>query len=246
MALSTKLELRQGQQLVMTPQLQQAIRLLQLSNGELTQYVESELERNPLLEVDDGPEAPVRTEIETSEFTKPEETAPASETDFVDLDKPVADPEGTFDTEYDNVYPDSAPSDSANGQDASAWASLRQRASGTGDDVNIEAFLANDVSLREHLAAQVPLVLKEPVERLIGHYLVDMVDEAGYLPGADLAAIAEKLGAPLEVVGKGLAALQTLAPPGVFARSLSECLALQLKEQNRFDPIVSRFLENLH
>ena len=246
MALSTKLELRQGQQLVMTPQLQQAIRLLQLSNVELTQYVESELERNPLLEVDDGPEAPVRTEIETSEFTKPEETAPASETDFVDLDKPVADPEGTFDTEYDNVYPDSAPSDSANGQDASGWASLRQRASGSGDDVNIEAFLANDVSLREHLAAQVPLVLKEPVERLIGQYLVDMVDEAGYLPGADLGAISEKLGAPQPQVEKVLASLQTLGPPGVFARSLAECLALQLKEQNRYDPIISRFLENLH
>ncbi len=246
MALSTKLELRQGQQLVMTPQLQQAIRLLQLSNVELTQYVESELERNPLLEVDDGPEAPVRTEIETSEFTKPEETAPASETDFVDLDKPVADPEGTFDTEYDNVYPDSAPSDNANGQDASGWASLRQRASGPGDDVNIEAFLANDVSLREHLAAQVPLVLKEPVERLIGQYLVDMVDEAGYLPGADLGAIAEKLGAPQPQVEKVLASLQTLDPPGVFARSLAECLALQLKEQNRYDPIISRFLENLH
>jgi len=246
MALSTKLELRQGQQLVMTPQLQQAIRLLQLSNVELTQYVESELERNPLLEVDDGPEAPVRTEIETSEFTKPEETAPASETDFVDLDKPVADPEGTFDTEYDNVYPDSAPSDNANGQDASGWASLRQRASGSGDDVNIEAFLANDVSLREHLAAQVPLVLKEPVERLIGQYLVDMVDEAGYLPGADLGAIAEKLGAPQPQVEKVLASLQTLDPPGVFARSLAECLALQLKEQNRYDPIISRFLENLH
>jgi RNA polymerase sigma-54 factor len=230
----------------MTPQLQQAIRLLQLSNVELTQYVESELERNPLLEVDDGPEAPVRTEIETSEFTKPEETAPASETDFVDLDKPVADPEGTFDTEYDNVYPDSAPSDSANGQDASGWASLRQRASGSGDDVNIEAFLANDVSLREHLAAQVPLVLKEPVERLIGQYLVDMVDEAGYLPGADLGAIAEKLGAPQPQVEKVLASLQTLDPPGVFARSLAECLALQLKEQNRYDPIISRFLENLH
>jgi RNA polymerase sigma-54 factor len=247
MALSTKLEMRQGQQLVMTPQLQQAIRLLQLSNIELTQYVESELERNPLLEADEGNEAPLRLEAaETPEFTKPEETAPASETDYVDLDKPVADPEGTFDTEYDNVYPDSSASDHANGQDASAWASLRQRASGTGDDVNIEAFLANDVSLREHLAAQVPLVLKEPVERLIGQYLVDMVDEAGYLPGADLAAIAEKLGAPLEVVEKVLAALQTLDPPGVFARSLAECLALQLKEQNRFDPIVSRFLENLH
>ena len=244
MALSTKLELRQGQQLVMTPQLQQAIRLLQLSNIELTQYVESELERNPLLEADEGAEAPVRTEIETSEFAKPEETAPASETDYVDLEKPVADPEGTFDTEYDNS--DSTPSDHANGQDASGWASLRQRTSGSGDDVNIEAFLANDISLREHLAAQVPLVLKEPVERLIGQYLVDMVDDAGYLAGADLGAIAEKLGAPQPRVEKVLASLQTLDPPGVFARSLAECLALQLKEQNRYDPIISRFLENLH
>ena len=91
-----------------------------------------------------------------------------------------------------------------------------------------------------------PLVLKDPVERLIGQHLVDLVDEAGYLPGADLAVIAERLGAPQEVVEKVLAALQTLDPPGVFARSLAECLALQLKEQNRFDPIVARFLENLH
>ena len=115
MALSTKLELRQGQQLVMTPQLQQAIRLLQLSNIDLAQYVESELERNPLLEADDGPEAPVRSEIEQAEFAKSEEAAPAADGDWVDLDKPVADPEGTFDTEYENVYPESVPSDQMNG-----------------------------------------------------------------------------------------------------------------------------------
>lgn len=248
MALSTKLEMRQGQQLVMTPQLQQAIRLLQLSNIELTQYVEQELERNPLLEADEGREAPLRLDAsEPPEFSKPEETSAASETNFVDLEKPVADPESTFDTEYDNVYQDGAPADNANGQGGdSGWASLRQRSGGAGDDVNIEAFLANDVSLREHLSGQVPLVLKDPVERLIGQYLVDMVDEAGYLPGADLAAIAEKLGAPLETVERVLAALQSLDPPGVFARSLAECLALQLKEQNRYDPIVSRFLENLN
>jgi RNA polymerase sigma-54 factor len=229
----------------MTPQLQQAIRLLQLSNIELMQYVETELERNPLLEPDDAPEAPLRLEGETPEFIKPEETAPASEADWVDLDKPVADPEGTFSTDYDNVFPDSAASDHASGQDASGWASLRQRAPGSGDDVNIEAFLANDISLREHLSAQLPLVLKEPAERLVGHYIVDMVDEAGYVP-ADLGIIAERLGAPQELVDKVLASLQTLDPPGVFARSLAECLALQLKEQNRYDPIISRFLENLH
>ncbi len=246
MALSTKLELRQGQQLVMTPQLQQAIRLLQLSNIELAQYVETELERNPLLEPDEGIEAPVRSESDQTDFGKVEETAPASDADWVDLEKPVADPEGTFDTEYENVYPDSAPADQMQGADAaSGWASLRQRGAGNSDDVNIEAFLANDVSLREHLSAQVPLVLKEPVERLVGQYLVDMVDEAGYMP-ADLGTISEKLGAPQELVENVLASLQTLDPPGCFARSLAECLALQLKEQNRFDPIISRFLENLH
>jgi RNA polymerase sigma-54 factor len=251
MALSTKLEMRQGQQLVMTPQLQQAIRLLQLSNIELAQYVETELERNPLLEPDEGNEQATRQEGETAEFNKPEETPPSSEnsgeTEWVDLEKPVADPEATFDTEYENVYPESGPSDSMNGGDASSgWASVRQRGSGSDDDVNIESFLTSDVSLREHLSTQVPLVLNDPAERLIGQYLVDMVDEAGYLAGADLASIAEKLGAPLELVEKVLAALQTLDPPGVFARSLAECLALQLKEQNRYDPIVSKFLENLH
>ncbi len=246
MALSTKLEMRQGQQLVMTPQLQQAIRLLQLSNMELAQFVDGELERNPLLEPDEGVEAPVRAEGEPTEFAKPEETAPAGdgEGDWVDLNTSVADPEATFDTEYENVYPDSAPSDQM--QDAaSGWASVRQRGAGSGDDINIEAFLTNEVSLREHLSAQVPLVLTEPADRLIGQYLVDMVDEAGYLP-ADLDVIAEKLGAPQSMVEKVLATLQTLDPPGVFARSLAECLALQLKDQNRYDPIVSRFLENLH
>ena len=76
MALSTKLELRQGQQLVMTPQLQQAIRLLQLSNIELMQYVETELERNPLLERDETVESGPRSEVEPAEYAKSEESVP--------------------------------------------------------------------------------------------------------------------------------------------------------------------------
>jgi RNA polymerase sigma-54 factor len=230
----------------MTPQLQQAIRLLQLSNMELAQYVETELERNPLLEPDEGNEPPVRSENDTPDYIKTDEPAAPTENDWVDLEKPVADPEGTFDTDYENVFPDAGASDAANGADPSGWASLRQRGAGSTDDINIEAYLTNDTSLREHLSEQVPLVLNDPIERLIGQYLVDLVDEAGYMPGVDLAALAEKLGAPLELVEKVLASLQTLDPPGVFARSLAECLSLQLKEQNRFDPIVSKFLENLH
>lgn len=251
MALSTKLELRQGQQLVMTPQLQQAIRLLQLSNIELMQYVESELERNPLLEPDDNADAAPRSESEQNEqreqqeFSKTDEAPAAQDESWLDLAKPVADPEGTFDTEYDNVYPDSAPADFGGGGGDSSWASLRQRNSDSDDDVNIEAFVANDISLRRHLSEQLPLVLKEPAERIIGQYLVDMVDEAGYLPG-DLSSLPEKLGAPQELFDRVLASLQTLDPPGVFARSLAECLALQLKDQNRYDPVIGKFLDNLH
>jgi RNA polymerase sigma-54 factor len=253
MALSTKLELRQGQQLVMTPQLQQAIRLLQLSNIELMQYVETELERNPLLEQDESTENATRSETENGEFTKPDEPAaqPAQEENWLDLGKPVADVESTYDTDYDNVYPDAAPAEAGSGggggDNASGWANLRQRSSGSGsdDDVNLEAFVANDVSLRQHLSEQLPLVLKEPAERLIGQYLIDMVDDAGYLP-ADLSALPEKLGAPQELIDRVLASLQSLDPPGAFARSLQECLALQLKEQNRFDPVIAAFLANLH
>ncbi len=247
MALSTKLELRQGQQLVMTPQLQQAIRLLQLSNIELMAYVDTELERNPLLEQDDGAESAPRAEGETAEFAKAEEppAPPAQEESWLDLGKPVADPEATYDTDYDNVYPDAAPAEAGGGENASGWASLRQRSSGSDDEVNIEAFVANEVSLRQHLSEQLPLVLKEPPERLIGQYLIDMVDEAGYLP-ADLSALPEKLGAPQALIDRVLASLQSLDPPGVFARSLQECLALQLKDQNRFDPVIAAFLDNLH
>jgi RNA polymerase sigma-54 factor len=249
MALSTKLELRQGQQLVMTPQLQQAIRLLQLSNIELMQYVETELERNPLLEQDESTESATRSESENGEFAKPEEPAaqPAQEENWLDLRKPLADVESTYDTDYENVYPDAAPAEagSGGGDNASGWANLRQRSSGSDDDVNLEAFVANDVSLRQHLSEQLPLVLKEPAERLIGQYLIDMVDEAGYLP-ADISALPEKLGAPQELIDRVLASLQSLEPPGVFARSLRECLALQLKEQNRFDPVIEAFLANLH
>ncbi|MBI1649567.1 RNA polymerase factor sigma-54 [Hyphomicrobium sulfonivorans] len=264
MALATKLEMRQGQQLVMTPQLQQAIRLLQFSNIELAQFLETELERNPLLEADDNTDAPVRAERDSeSDDHIPERAATdsaadntsdasASDTsgdddgDWVDLERPAADPEGTFDTEYENLYPDSTRTEQM--QDATAtdsgWASLRQRGAGSGEDVNIEAYLQSEQSLRDHLSEQLPLALSEPVDRLIGQYLIDMVDEAGYLP-ADFDRIVESLGAPHAKVEQVLSRLQTFDPPGVFARSLAECLALQLKDQNRYDPIVARFLENL-
>ncbi|WP_072395685.1 RNA polymerase factor sigma-54 [Hyphomicrobium sp. CS1GBMeth3] len=244
MALSAKLELRQGQQLVMTPQLQQAIRLLQLSNLELSQFVETELERNPLLEIDDASDTAPKAEREPDGDTPVERSESAGEEEWLDLGKQVAEPSDSFDGDFDGSDSDAAPGMAADGLD-SGWASLRQRTSSIDiDDINPETFVSSEPSLRDHLSEQLPLVVHDLVERLIGQYLIDMVDEAGYLQ-ADLDQLAVKLGAPLALVETVLAKLQTFEPAGVFARSLAECLALQLKEQNRYDPQIAALLDNL-
>ena len=244
MALTAKLELRQGQQLVMTPQLQQAIRLLQLSNMELSQFVETELERNPLLEMDDAPELGPKIENTADAEAAPERTE-RNEEEWLDLAKPVAEADSGLETDFDGSYTDGGPPPGVPDGADSGCATLRQRTSSfDGEEINPEAFVTGEVSLRDHLSEQLPLGIHDPVERLIGQHLIDMVDEAGYLH-ADLDQLAEKLGAPAALVEKVLATLQTFDPVGVCARSLGECLALQLKEQNRYDPQIAALLDNL-
>ena len=247
MALSAKLELRQGQQLVMTPQLQQAIRLLQFSNMELAEFVDAELERNPLLEREDNQPQAKPADEPVSE--PPPEPSSGGEDEWLDLRKPVEDPAGALDTDYDNIYQDTGPADtqgSSNDNTAlSSWANVRQRMSnGFEDSDGLESFVASEESLRDHLAAQLPLTISDPRERLIGQYLIDLVDEAGYIP-SDFDSLSLKLGAPIEMIEGVLQKLQTFDPPGVFARSLAECLALQLKDQNRYDPYMAALLANL-
>ena len=245
MALATKLELRQGQQLVMTPQLQQAIRLLQLSNFELTQYVEAELERNPLLERDERPESSAADADADDREAAAAPNGTSGEAPL-DLERTVVDAGATLDTDYDNVYPDTARADLARDASLGSWSSVRQRTSTSYDeDTNLEEYLAREVSLKDHLSDQMTLALAEPAERIVGQYLIDLVDEAGYIK-ADLDLLAEKLGAPAALVERVLGVLQSFDPPGVFARSLGECLALQLKEQNRYDPQIALLLDNLH
>lgn len=245
MALSAKLELRQGQQLVMTPQLQQAIRLLQLSNLELTEFVDSELERNPLLERDDNANAKTADEpiVERTEES-------ATDDRWLDLREPVNDHTGGLDVDFGNVFQEPGTGEPGSGATSAAtsglsWANVSQRMHNGGDgDNDLEDFVANQISLRDHLSSQLPLTVGDPVERLIGQYLIDLVDEAGYIP-ANLEALAERLGAPLELVESVLGKLQTFDPPGIFARSLAECLALQLKDQNRYDPLMAQLLAHL-
>jgi RNA polymerase sigma-54 factor len=247
MTLSAKLELKQSQNLIMTPQLQQAIKLLQLSNLELTDFVEAELERNPLLEHDDSA---ARAEPEAAEAAGGEEAEPAedaaSEDEWLNLagDGAKGDPSGTLDTDSENVFPD-VEAQQPQFSDTGSWASLPSKAPAGGNgSMNLEAFVAEEVSLQDHLTQQLHLAVAEPAKRLIGQHLIDMVDEAGYLRG-DIDGLAERLGAPMPLIEATLAILQSFDPAGVFARDLGECLALQLQDRNRYDPAIAALIANL-
>ena len=243
MVLSPKLELRQGQQLVMTPQLQQAIRLLQLSNIELCSFVETELERNPLLERDETPAGAAGG----GRVGGRGERDPEDDEGWSD---------GYGEGRQGHRYPErqdagpaermATPRQERNGAEPepSAWASLRPRTNNAfdGDGVDLDNFVATGGSLVDHLTEQLNLTLvTDPAERLIGAHLIHMVDEAGYLVG-DLNELADRLGAPCSLINAVLATLQQFDPPGVFARTLAECLALQLREQNRYDPQIAKLL----
>ncbi|MEO0672156.1 MAG: RNA polymerase factor sigma-54 [Pseudomonadota bacterium] len=238
MAVTAKLEMRQGQQLVMTPQLQQAIRLLQLSNIELTAFVESELERNPLLQREEQSDQPQASQDNG-------EASGDDADEWLDLRKSEQATQA-LDAEADTVYPDATPHDLggdhwSSGQLGSAPSNAP---SGGDGDANLEAYVSSDLTLKDHLTEQAQMLLKTPGDRMIGHYLIDLVDDAGYIQ-IETADLAEKLGTDLAHIERVLKTLQTAEPIGVFARSLSECLALQLAERDRLDPLMQAFLDNL-
>jgi len=251
MALSQRLEFRQSQALVMTPQLMQAIKLLQLSNLDLTAYVEGELERNPLLErPSEGPEANQPGEggaaAGATEGSGEAQDGQDGEWAKGDVNGSAAI-EDSFDTGIENVFPDSAEAPPRPTQTEPAayseWAGVGSGGREDGD-YNLEAFVSAEATLADHLGDQLVLAIADPVRRMIGRNLIDLVDEAGYLVG-DLAAVAERLGAPQSEIDAVLAILQAFDPPGVCARNLSECLAIQLKEHDRFDPAMQALVGHL-
>ena len=233
----------------MTPQLQQAIKLLQLSNLELAEYVEQELERNPLLEATTGDPA---DRIGTEEDRSEREPVVTSETSLsLSEDGPLPGRDGDLDTDYDNVYADESRSDTQNdaaaaqGPTTSDWQNVKSSSGGSGDgEFSFEATLTREATLAEHLTDQMNMALKTPGDRMIGAYLIDQVNETGYIT-ADLADVADRLGTEIEDVEAVLQVLQTFEPTGICARNLKECLALQLAERNRLDPAMQVFLDHL-
>lgn len=238
MALSHRLEIRQGQGLVITPQLQQAIKLLQLSNIELDAFVEAELERNPLLQRDEGDHEPAG-EVEA-----------VRDASLTHVDA-VADT--TAGREMDTPHEDVSPGERATGDGAEAGAEQAggqidwSRAGGGGSfegDDNYERALTDIPTLAAHLRGQLVQAALSPARNAIAEILIDAVDEGGYLR-LDVIELAARLGCALEMVEATLTTLQGFEPVGVFARDVRECLALQLKDQNRYDPAMAALLDNL-
>src|SRR6201993_4222616 len=232
MALTQRLEFRQSQSLVMTPQLMQAIKLLQLSNLDLSAFVEEELERNPLLDrASDGPEPTVAGEAtpEQGDFSGDDEAGSFNGEEFSAGSAGAGAGEGfepaqeewmsrdlgtrteieqTLDTGLDNVFSEE-PAEAAarNAQDVAPTTYTEWGGGASSDeDYNLEAFVAAEVTLADHLAEQLAVAFTEPAQRMIGQYLIDLVDEAGYLP-ADLGQAADRLGAAQDDVETVLAAL---------------------------------------
>ncbi|HKD24472.1 MAG TPA: RNA polymerase factor sigma-54 [Xanthobacteraceae bacterium] len=248
MALAQKLLLRQTQALVMTPQLMQAIKLLQLSHLDLAAYVDGELECNPLLERP-ADQDPARDDGEATAETSPvREDEPAS-TDWMDdrLESRQSI-EARLDTELNNVFPDDSVTGPVRTPESPPGVYSDWTAAGGGGrndgEYNLEAFATAETTLAGHLAEQVSMTLTDPIERMIAQYLVDLVDDAGYLP-ADLSDATQRLGASSAQIEAMLARLQTFDPPGVCARSLAECLAIQLRELDRLDPAMEALLGHI-
>lgn len=250
MALQQRLDIRQSQSLVMTPQLQQAIKLLQLSNLELAEYVDSELERNPLLERDDGTgwnDAPT-TGVDREEAPAPVNEARVADTvELATSDRMAGSNDAPLDTDYENVYTNSSTADMENaglgsGEQFGEWSS---RSGGFDDDgEGFEATLTERPKLRDHLEEQITMDLADRLDRMVAYALLDHLDEAGYFTGS-LEEVAAQLGCGLEQVEGVLKRMQRFDPAGIFARTLAECLGNQLREKNRLDPCMQALLNNL-
>ncbi len=238
MSLGPRLEFRQSQSLVMTPQLRQAIKLLQFSNLEVAAFVEEELERNPLLERDERSDA-VGELPAGDQPARPDEGADTAE--LVAAATMAEAGEGPLDHEFDG---DEAPGPA----DGAAMAGPSSNPGGAQgfevDDRGLEETLQTRPSLRDHLGEQLRLAFDARADRMIGAYLIASLEPSGRL-SASAADIAAALGADPARVEAIRQRMMMFDPVGMFAGSLAECLEAQLRDANRLDPCMAALLANL-
>ena len=263
MALTPRLELRQGQSLVMTPQLQQAIKLLQFSSIELREYVEDKLSENPMLEraenetggderlaEEHGAEESREDGLVAGDLSPtddPEESASLTSLEQMNADEISQESVNSLDMEeYDNIWErDSASVSEAPGTpDSAADWGIGGTLDFKGPNIELENTLRSGVSLRDHLLNQIQVELSNPTDRMIAVYLTDQLDNCGRIPD-ELDAAAHRLGCEANRVADVLQRVQQFDPPGIFARTLEEGWAIQLREKDRLDPAMATLLDNI-
>ncbi|MFH1795988.1 MAG: RNA polymerase factor sigma-54 [Pseudomonadota bacterium] len=241
MALAAKLQMRQSQALVMTPQLMQSIRLLQYTHTELERFIDEEIERNPLLErssdessgSEEAPEPSAASEEASSDWLEPE------------LEWSAESISGKLDSSLENVFPDEPGMTDRLGPDLAAqWKSNAGGKLPPGESFDLDSVAAHPVTLRDHITEQISFAFADPAERLIAADLADSLDEAGYFRG-EITETAERLGTSAAAVERALKTCQTFDPVGIFARDLAECLSLQFRAKDRFDPAMEKLVGHL-
>ncbi len=237
MALVTRLDFRQGQTLALTPQLQQAIKILQMSAPELDAFVDTEIEKNPLLcrqDEDGEPDFLQSAEPVFAPDVAIDQVSPEAAADALDLGS-------------DDGFSDASTGERHSGEwDETAYAGAPTDWTRTGSSLDSDQVMdrAAERTLSDVLMEQLPLAQMSQRSRNIAMILIDGLDEAGYLR-LDVSEVAQRLGCPTAEISEVLQKLQGFEPCGVFARDLRECLMLQLKDKNRFDPAMASLLDHL-
>lgn len=234
MALAPRLDLRQSQSLVMTPQLQQAIKLLTLSNLEIETFIGDALESNPLLEMGEAPRSEPGGEDGDGE-------APEIPREERDADTLIAEGAAQSDAPTDLS---SAELEIDRETGDGSWGAAESGGGTDEDGYGFDESNAATATLNEHLHAQVGAAARDEREIFIARALIDRLDDAGYL-AEPLIDIAAALGIPLAEAERALVLVQSLDPAGVGARDLAECLAIQARDADRYDPCMARLIDHL-
>lgn len=236
MALTPKLEIRQSQSLLMTPQLRQAINLLQLSNIELNQLLEQELNNNPLLvreddQVDSQPDQPA---------------TPLEQFNLEDQSLPIDNPDFSPDLDYDNQFDDFG-SDRESYQVESNYSSITSNHSAgpASDDYDFfEQSLAAEKTLCQLIDEQISLHFTSARQKFIAGILAEQLDAAGYFRG-NLSEMAQNLKTSEFELRSVLEVMKGFEPSGIFAENLADCLTIQLRDLDRCDPAMTCLLQHL-
>ena len=231
MALGPRLDLRQSQSLVMTPQLQQAIKLLALSNLEIETFIGEALESNPLLEAG-----------EVTRDSSEADDVPDIPREEASSDTLMAEGRGEDDRPLD-IAAEAIDRDRDTGD--GEWGSAGSQSLGAGSEgPSIDERGGGAISLAEYLNEQVGPLAGDAREEFLARYLIGQIDDAGYLT-MDEREVALELDVPVAEVERALAVVHSLEPAGVGARNLAECLALQARDADRYDPCMARLIDNL-